>query len=127
MASSAYNPSYGEESLWVAVIAQAVADACWVDPYPLQSPSAWVMFMGSKIRRKKANRIRDEAIFWFTMDNADFRKVCEYAGLEPSKVRRWARRALDGSDEDKAKWAAAGLSVRGVQTARELRAGGQRA
>ena len=71
-----YHLALEEESLWKAVITQAVVDACSRDPRP------------EYVERK------EEAILWLTSGSDDFADVCIRAGLEPSRVRQQAKKAL---------------------------------
>jgi hypothetical protein len=99
------NVASDEQRLWGAVILRAIADAAWVDSNPTGGPSEKISFWGTRIRRQHANRLRDEAVFWFTFDSQNFRDVCANAGLEPDNVRRLARRAMEASDDEKARFA----------------------
>lgn len=112
-----YNVSDGEQRLWGAVILQAIVDAIWVDPDPTGPLSANVNFAGS-VRRRMANRLRDEAVFWLTLDNHGFNHICDLAGVRPSVVRKVF---LNATEEDKARWATADLSMHELRPASKLR------
>ena len=71
-----YNGAREEESLWSAVITQAVMVACNNRPDP--------DFMTTK----------HAAILWLTSDSEDFIDVCTAAGLNPDHVRKQAKKAL---------------------------------
>lgn len=103
--------------MWGAVILRAIIDAVWVDPNPTGGLSEKVNF-GGIITRRSANRLRDEAVFWLTLDNTGFKQVCEKAGLGPSVVRKCF---LGATDADKARWATADLSLHDLRPASELR------
>ena len=122
--SAPYDASAGERRLWVAVILRAFMDAIWIDPNPGGAPTEKIPVYGTWFQRNTANRLRDETIFWLTLDNARFRQVCEYAGLDPLTVRRWARRIINATDDEKARWASADLSLHDLRAAGELRPGG---
>lgn len=112
------------QRMWGAVIVRAIADAIWVDPNPAGSSSEKISFWATKMRRHQANRLRDEAVFWFTFDSQNFREVCSNAGIDPDTVRRLARRAMESSNEDKARLAAsADVSLHDLRIAGELRGG----
>lgn len=101
-----------EQRLWAAVIVRAITDALWRDENPNGSPRDFVTFFSQSIRRRQANQIRDEAIFWLTMPNATFADRCIRAGLDPDMVRSKVRKMLDGADTDtKAKALATSLSL----------------
>ena len=57
-----------EESLWQAVILQAIADASCAP-------------LNQKTRKEKT-----QAIIWFSMTNKDFLFVCEMAGIDPGYI-----------------------------------------
>lgn len=67
-------PSRPELALWRAVVAQALSDAC--------APTNWGT---SKLER-------DNARGWLLNDSRDFRRVCEFASLDPDAVRESAER-----------------------------------
>lgn len=127
--SQRYEPpsaTEAEQRMWGAVIVRAIADAVWVDSNPTGNLNEKINFGCTIIRRRSANRLRDEAVFWLTMDNRSFREKCSWAGVEPEKVRRWAMRAMESSHEDKARLAAqADLSLHDLREAGELRAGSE--
>jgi hypothetical protein len=118
-----HSVSDGEQRMWAAVILRAISDAVWVDANPTGPGSQKISFWNTIVRRRTANRLRDDAVFWFTMDNPAFREVCSYAGLEPSQVRKWALRAMEANNEERARVAeAASLSLQDLRGACELRA-----
>ena len=105
----------GEQRLWTAVIIRALTDALWRDDNPDGDLSAKVWFFGDGIRRRRANTIRDESIFWLTTPNRHFIDVCLMAGLEPDLVRVKAKELLDAAETDEeAKAITDRLSVRGL-------------
>lgn len=112
-----YNVADGEQRMWGAVILRAIVDAVWVDPEPTGRLSDKVNFNGIMMRRA-ANRLRDEAVFWLTLDNHGFNRICDLAGVQPSVVRK---AFLHATDEDKARWAAADLSMHDLRSAGQLR------
>lgn len=116
--------SEGEQRMWGAVILRAMADAIWVDANPTGPGGEKISFWATIVRRRTANRLRDEAVFWFTLDNPAFRQVCSYAGLEPAQVRKWAVRAMESNNEEqRARFAeAASLSLQDMRLPSELRA-----
>lgn len=71
-----YNAAREEESLWCAVITQAVMDACNNSPDP-----DWMV-------------IKKNAILWLTGNSEDFIDVCIAAGLDPEHVRKQAKKTL---------------------------------
>jgi len=66
----------GEESLWKAVITQALMDA------------------GSNSAKREARVDRARAISWLSGRSCDFLTVCSIAGLEPEYVIERAGQAL---------------------------------
>lgn len=116
-----HSVSDSEQRMWGAVVLRAIADAVWCDKDPNGHHSKHVSFYGEMVRRSVANRLRDESVFWLTFDNRGFHEVCSAAGLEPSMVRRWAVKAMAGSDDDKARWATADLSLHELRPTGELR------
>ena len=116
-----YDVAAGEQRMWGAVILRAIADAAWVDAEPNGKPTEKISFLGWMTQRNTANRLRDEAAFWLSLDNVGFREVCANAGLDPVSVRRWAAKAMEASDDDKARWAAADISLHDMREAGELR------
>lgn len=71
-----YNFAHEEESLWKAVITQAVIDAC------------------NRNTDLESMQDKRKAIRWLTIPNIDFIHVCLNAGLEPSHIRKLAKKAL---------------------------------
>ena len=71
-----YSPVRGETALWVAVITQAMMDAL------------------NRSGTTEARYHKHEAIRWLTDNGRDFAEVCHLAGLNPSYVRRKAKKAL---------------------------------
>lgn len=65
-----------EINLWIAVLTQAVMDAC------------------SKSAQREARYYRRDAIDWLTSNSKDFQFVCINAGMEPSYVMRKAAKAI---------------------------------
>ena len=100
---------------------RAIADSMWKDRHPTGKPTQKINFYGAMIHRLKANQLRDEAAFWLTLDNPDFRQVCAFCGLNPDHVRRLTRKATELNDADKERWAAADLSLRDLREDSELR------
>ena len=81
----------GEVTLFRAVIARAFHDALnrrGVDGKAADSEA------------REARMLREEAREWLLSDSVDFRRVCNWALLEPEAVRDSARRALSAFDED---------------------------
>lgn len=68
----------GQRALWLAVIANAIQDI--IKPTGL---------IGSA--RELARR---SALLWITRPSADFKEVCALAGIEPDRVRAYAREQL---------------------------------
>ena len=67
----------GEQSLWRAVIVQALMDA-------------------SSLSKKPENRQhKKEALIWLRGTSEDFHRVCHYAGFEPSCARQMIQEALE--------------------------------
>lgn len=112
-----YNVSDGEQRLWGAVILRAIVDAVWVDPNPTGPLTEKVNF-GGIITRRSANRLRDEAVFWLTLPNVGFERACSNAGVRPSVVRK---AFLEATDDDKARWNTADLSLHDLRVPSELR------
>lgn len=71
-----YNATKGESALWVAVITQAMMDAL------------------SNARNAEAAYHKSEAIHWLTGNSKDFTDVCLMAGLDPSYIRKKAKKCL---------------------------------
>ncbi|MFO1241901.1 MAG: hypothetical protein U1E36_01660 [Rickettsiales bacterium] len=72
-----YNATAGEESMWRAVIVQALMDA-------------------SSLSRKPENQFhKREALIWLRGTSEDFHRVCHFAGFEPSFVRQLVKEALE--------------------------------
>ncbi len=74
--SSHHDTSSSEQSLWRAVILQALIDAT----------------KGPHTRETQYQR--NDAIYWLTQRNAHFALVCDLAGLDENSVRRKAKKAL---------------------------------
>ncbi len=110
-----------ETRLWQAVILRAIEDAIWVDPNPNGKRSERVSFNGAAIARLTATRLRDDAVFWLTMDKRDFVDVCEMAGIAPHQVRRAATRIINATPREKAYWNTHGFSLRDLQEPSEPR------
>lgn len=70
------NEAIDAESLWMAVIAQAIADAV------------------SNCRKLKSEYYKRAALKWLLGDGEDFADVCIRAGLEPAIVRMKAKHAI---------------------------------
>lgn len=71
-----YNHVRGENSLWIAVITQAMMDAL------------------SKSRNPETQYHRHESIRWLTGNSKDFIMVCHFADMDPDYVRRKAKKAI---------------------------------
>jgi hypothetical protein len=69
-----------ERELWASVIIQAMAEACAEDPKTQPKPDAK--------KRTTVGELRTRARRWLLSDSDDFRKVCEYAGVDPDAVRQ---------------------------------------
>ena len=65
-----------EQSIWRAVITQALMDAA------------------SQSRKSEAKRSRSDALHWLLSDSHDFEVVCDNAGFDPGYIRRRAKEAL---------------------------------
>ena len=79
----------GEVTLFRAVIARAFHDA-------LNRRAVDSTVADSEAR--EARMLREEARTWLLSDSIDFRRVCQWALLEPEAVRDSAQRAVDKSD-----------------------------
>jgi len=55
---------------------------------------------------REARMLREEAREWLLTDSPDFRRVCEWALLEPEAVRDSAERAISNCDAEVGKAAA---------------------
>ncbi len=71
-----FNPTRGEQAMWRAVITQAFMDA------------------RSLSHKEEMRSHRIKARQWLCGMSDDFRRICEYAGLDPTYVRQKARRLL---------------------------------
>lgn len=71
-----YNPVRGENSLWIAVITQAMMDAL------------------SRSRNPEARYHKQAAHQWLTGNSKDFLLVCSFAGMDPDYIRRKAKKSL---------------------------------
>jgi hypothetical protein len=79
----------GEVTLFRAVIARAFHDALnrrGIDGRVADSEA------------REARVLREEARMWLLSDSIDFRRVCQWALLEPEAVRDSARRAIESCD-----------------------------
>lgn len=65
-----------EQSIWRAVITQALMDAA------------------SQSRKTEAKRSRNDALNWLLSNSNDFEAVCDNAGFDPGYIRRRAKEAL---------------------------------
>ena len=84
--------SNGETALWRAVVLQAFQDAT----LGLHGASA----RGKPPRLSAERRVHAGAArTWLLRNSADFRQVCNLAGLEPEAVRRAAQVAITRSEE----------------------------
>ena len=72
--------------LWLNVLLQACRDA---QRKIKAKPSD-----GNAVARIERERSR----LWLAGSSLDLELVCDYAGIEVSRVRRWARRCRDGDD-----------------------------
>lgn len=81
----------GEVTLFRAVIARAFHDA-------LNRRGANAEKGDTDAR--EARMYREEARDWLLTDSPDFRRVCQWALLEPEAVRDSARRAIGALDEE---------------------------
>ncbi len=73
-------------SLYVAVIIQALLDA--------SKPE-------EKYESNESVKIRNEAHSWFFCSSQDFDTICEYAGFESTKIRKFALKVINsGESED---------------------------
>lgn len=79
----------GEVTLFRAVIARAFHDA-------LNRRAVDAQVADSEAR--EARMLREEARTWLLSDSIDFRRVCQWALLEPEAVRDSARRAIEACD-----------------------------
>jgi hypothetical protein len=70
-----------EQMLWLAVIARIMEDA-----------TAGLTIPGAT--KCDVERVRNEAVNWFTDNSRDFRDVCILAGLDPDAVRWHALKAI---------------------------------
>ena len=81
----------GEGTLFRAVIARAFHDALnrrAIDGKAVDSDA------------REARMLREEARDWLLADSPDFRRVCEWALLEPEAVRDSAERAIASCDAE---------------------------
>ena len=69
----------GERRLWVAILAQAIADATTVN---------W------------EHGVRDEARHWLCAPTPDLQYVCDMAGLEMQTVMAFAKKEIERADTD---------------------------
>jgi len=79
----------GEVTLFRAVIARAFHDA--LNYRGLTGDAA-------NSEAREARILREEARDWLLADNVDFRRVCQWALLEPEAVRDSAKRAVNNCD-----------------------------
>ncbi len=96
-----HNPTASQQSIWRAVIVQALMDA------------------SSNSKKTENLQSKREALIWLRGNSKDFLTVCDYAGFEPSFVRDMCKkalahgcqwRALPGTGEKARKHRALGLS-----------------
>lgn len=66
----------GMQSLWRAVITQALMDA------------------GSNSKKYEARKERARAIAWLHGNSAEFKQVCHNAGMDPAYVKQRAKEAM---------------------------------
>lgn len=81
-----------EQDLWIAVVAQAFADAGWQHhtggygpdgPQPSDSREKYLWFSRAAARR------------WLLDRNVDFEEVCDLAGVDPNGIRAMARKMFE--------------------------------
>lgn len=89
------NTAAGEQSMWRAVIVQALMDA-------------------SSLSKKPENmQYRKDALIWLRGTSEDFHRVCHYAGFDPSCAKHMIKAAL----EKGCQWRIApGTGERGVRS-----------
>lgn len=75
----------GDEALWRAVILQAMLDAV------------------TRSRKPEAEHTRGQARKWLASRSRDFALVCDLGGMEPSYVRRMAKKVLACGGEPRTK------------------------
>lgn len=85
-----------ERRLWAAVILQAIRDMQWTDPNPDGPPNE---VMANGLRRLDWVRIRDEALVWLLYDTEGFNRVCDLAGVEPTRLRRKIHALLEPGND----------------------------
>ena len=72
-----HNPAAKEQSVWRAVIVQALMDA------------------SSNSEKTENLQSKHDALIWLRGNSKDFLTVCDYAGFEPSFVKEMCRKALE--------------------------------
>lgn len=99
--SEAHNPTATHQSIWRAVIVQALMDA------------------STNSKKSENLQSKQDALIWLRGNSKDFLTVCDYAGFEPSFVRDMCKKALErgcqwralpGTGEKARKHRALGLS-----------------
>ena len=74
--TSDYNPTATEQSMWRAVVVQALMDA------------------SSMSKKAEMQQYKREALVWLRGNSEDFFTVCYYAGLDPECTREMIKDAL---------------------------------
>jgi len=81
-----YTNKNPHRSLYVAIIVQALLDASRPE---------------DKYESSESKEIREEAHEWFFCSCQDFNIICDYAGFEPVKIRKFALKVINsGETED---------------------------
>ena len=75
-------------SLYVAVIVQALLD--------VSKPE-------NKYESSESQEIRNDAHSWFFCSSKDFETICDYAGFEPIKIRKFALKVINSGESEDAK------------------------
>jgi hypothetical protein len=88
----------GEVTLFRAVIARAMNDAV-AGLAHLADPEAAAR-RGNSPESRETRLHREEARDWLLSDSVDFRRVCNWALLDPEAVRDAARRNIEASDAE---------------------------
>ena len=87
----------GEVTLFRAVIARAFHDA--LNRRGINCDTA-------DVEAREARVLREEAREWLLDDSIDFRRICQWALLEPEAVRDSAVRAIESCDAGTTRFAA---------------------
>ncbi len=71
-------------TLWLAIVERVMSDAKWNPEHSAANSRC------NGLPRAQMINVRGDALRWLRGNTADFREVCENAGLDPAVVKRTA-------------------------------------